>query len=766
MQVFKGLRVWPGVAMLVAWGVSTTQAAFAEEASGKDTEDSVQALEEVVVTAERRSEALSRVPAAVTALSADALSQGVITKERDLQEAVPGLTVKVGLTGDEADYAIRGQTLDAYSGSPPGVVVYLNEIAMSPNTEGPSDFFDLASVQVLKGPQGTLFGRNVTGGAVLYTTAPATDSWDGYATLRVGNYDTRQVQGALNIPMVPGKVDLRIAGDINDYDGYIDNVTTGTRLGDKSSHSGRITLSLTPLDGLKSSFVAQYNKTTGTALNDLLYYVNGIGQTNNGYALTYNAQLASQILGTNLQAFLAQQQAQGYYKSDLPYTPPFESHSELLQNTTSYDLSSNIHLRNIAGYFNGYFMAGQDLDASPTLIVADVDPNNCCKGDTWIQNNWSEELQLQGEVPDTLTKWIVGVYGASAHQLYNYPGTFQGFGPAFALYTYKYTTRDTSYAAYAQGTYDLSQWTGVTGLSVTAGVRETWEHQYITDLPGGLYPAGSQSLEESRPSWQFGLTDQLTQSTLLYFVTRGSWRAGGFTDGIPVNDANRFGPETTHDFELGMKFSGSILDAPAALNIALYDQISYHVQHDVYVIPPGGFPTSYTVNVPKGEVKGVELDGQVRPLSWLTVGSAIAYTNATFPENTPAVAGTLGVPLSNYPDTPRWSGSVFATVRLPTPRQWGALSYHVDAYAQASEYFSAYDFNIEPGSQIPGYALVNMRLDLKDIADSHVSVGLYTKNVLNRFYFAGGMAVGAALGDNLVVPGQPRTYGLELNYQY
>jgi iron complex outermembrane receptor protein len=334
------------------------------------------------------------------------------------------------------------------------------------------------------------------------------------------------------------------------------------------------------------------------------------------------------------------------------------------------------------------------------------------------------------------------------------------------LYTYKYRTRDTSYATYAQGTYDLSQWTGVKGLSVTAGVRQTWEKVIETDLAGGLFPADSQNLQEARPSWQFGLADQLTSATLLYFVTRGSWRAGGFSDGSPANNANRFGPETTHDFEFGMKFSGAILDAPAALNIALYDQISYHVQHDVYVIPPGGFPTSYTVNVPEGEVKGFELDGQVRPLPWLTVGGVLTYTSASFPENTPAVGGAVGVPLTNYPDTPRWSGSVFATVRLPTPQQWGVMSYHVDAYTQASEYFSAYNFNIEPGSQIPGYTLVNMRLDLKEIADSHISVGLYTKNVLNRFYFAGGMAVSAALGDNLVVPGQPRTYGLELNYHF
>jgi len=130
-------------------------------------------LAEIVVTAQRRSENLEKTPVAVSVVSGEDLSKRQIVSESDLQAAVPGLTVRATSSSEQLNYAIRGQSVDAFSGSRPAVLPYIDEVQVNNNSS--TAFYDLASVQVLKGPQGTLFGRNATGGAVLFTTAKPTD---------------------------------------------------------------------------------------------------------------------------------------------------------------------------------------------------------------------------------------------------------------------------------------------------------------------------------------------------------------------------------------------------------------------------------------------------------------------------------------------------------------------------------------------------------------------------------------------------------------
>ena len=197
-------------------------------------------LEEITVTATRRAESQSKVPVAVTAFNSESLVARGITTETDLQQSVPGLTVKTTASQNQINYTIRGQTLDAFSGSSPGVLPYFNDVVVSSQTA--TAFYDLASVQVLKGPQGTLFGRNATGGAVLYTSADASDTFGGYFTIKNGNYDLREYQGAINLPVVAGKVDLRLAADFTNETGYVTNLTDGSTLGDTAAKSGRATL--------------------------------------------------------------------------------------------------------------------------------------------------------------------------------------------------------------------------------------------------------------------------------------------------------------------------------------------------------------------------------------------------------------------------------------------------------------------------------------------------------------------------------------------
>ena len=202
------------------------------------------AIEEVIVTAQRKSESLEKTPIAVAVLGSETLAKNAITTETDLVNSVPGLIVKAGQSSNQLNYSLRGQTVDAFSSSRPSVLPYFNEVQVG--CTGASAFYDLDSVQVLKGPQGTLFGRNSTGGAVLLTSAKPKDEFGGYASLRGGNYNMIQAEGAVNFPVVEDKVLMRLAAFYEKRDGYQDNRFNGDTLGDVDRTHARLSLTLKP----------------------------------------------------------------------------------------------------------------------------------------------------------------------------------------------------------------------------------------------------------------------------------------------------------------------------------------------------------------------------------------------------------------------------------------------------------------------------------------------------------------------------------------
>ena len=236
-------------------------------------------MEEIIVTAQRREESLQRTPVSVTALTASVLEQKGVRSEADLQIAVPGLTVRAGADSTQLNYAIRGQSIDTYSFSAPAVQAYLDEVPLT--NFGTTSIYDLESVQVLKGPQGTLFGQNVTGGAVLFTSARPKDEFGGYGMMRFGNYRQKQFQGAVNLPVVNDRMLLRVSGDITRRDGYVRNLIDGDRRGDVRRNSGRMHLVLKPSDTIKNSFVFDYSRLRGEGTPAVLYSAYSPGQTNN-----------------------------------------------------------------------------------------------------------------------------------------------------------------------------------------------------------------------------------------------------------------------------------------------------------------------------------------------------------------------------------------------------------------------------------------------------------------------------------------------------
>src|SRR3984957_2943966 len=270
-------------AALAAPPASLAQSAPVQDASQSNT------LEEIVVTAQRRSENLEKTPLSVTALGADLLQKKAITSDEDLQSAVPGLTIRETANSNQLSYAIRGQSVDAFSNSPPAVLQYVNEVQVTPNSAVP--FYDLQSIQVLKGPQGTLFGRNATGGAVLFTSAKPTDTFGGYMTTRFGNYGAQNYEGAINIPVIDDKLLLRIAGTYQHHDGYAFNLFDNQRLGVVDREGWRGSLFFRLSDSVTDELVIDYAHSGGSNAPNVAYSSYAPGSTHNGYTLDSTASL-------------------------------------------------------------------------------------------------------------------------------------------------------------------------------------------------------------------------------------------------------------------------------------------------------------------------------------------------------------------------------------------------------------------------------------------------------------------------------------------
>src|ERR1700677_812013 len=219
------------------------------------------ALEEITVTARRKEESLQSVPVSITALSAETLREQSISTTEELQQATPGVYLAGSGGTENVVYQIRGQSKALSGPSSPAVVSYFAEVP-DPTFGSSVPQYDISSIQVLKGPQGTLFGRNTTGGAVLYTPAPPTYDFGGAVSGTVGNYQDHETEGALNLPLVDQIAALRFAGDLHDRDGYTKNLGVGGPLDDVHSRAMRVSLLLDPAHGVKNLTIIDYFEIT------------------------------------------------------------------------------------------------------------------------------------------------------------------------------------------------------------------------------------------------------------------------------------------------------------------------------------------------------------------------------------------------------------------------------------------------------------------------------------------------------------------------
>ncbi len=652
-------------------------------------------LDEIVVTARKREEDLQSVPVAVTAMNSAAIREKNVENPYDLTFHVPGLVVRQGAANrGQPDYFIRGQ--GASFGTPPGVVVYFNEVPLKPTGAAGStvQFFDLDSVQVLKGPQGTLFGRSSTGGAVLYSPTKPSDELGGYLDLKLGNYDMWETTGAITIPLVEGKLSARAAFNVQRRDGFTQSQSTGQWLDSRERESYRLSFNFTPTDWLSNYTLLQMNNVDETPTGAVMLAVNpDIAQFNTAPGVGAGWAAANQICNATvpdpanrpacvtqrtgrIDLLLADMQSElqrvdngGSIRKNLTnIIDRSRGRNEQIFNITEvdigkYGLLGDIRLKNILAvnrnrvshivrefgatrYTHGVTYNNYDLRGMPREPFIDDSYGKTDFGDDLV-----EEFQILGDVGGKHS-WILGYYTERVKRDYAPPPIFPNFNNAFTIPLDNLSflnptapkTSNEQTGIFGQVTLDLSDWVA-DGLSFTAGYRRTESKlrqinsQIIYGADGSTIGnvVTDLKLDESAPSWTLSLDYQMTPDLLVYIAHRRGFKPGGINAnavGLDIPGIRlTYDPETLDDIELGMKADWSIGNVHIRSNLALYQSWYEDIQRTETLPnpnPPFNVVTQ-TNNIAKAEIRGFEMENQVLLTENLQILLNYAWTDA---ENT------------------------------------------------------------------------------------------------------------------------------------
>jgi iron complex outermembrane receptor protein len=722
-------------------------------------------LEEIVVTARRRNEDIQTVPIAITVLSAKTLRDLQVETVTDLQHFVPSLVATNATNRDSEQLSIRGL---------PGVVAYFAEApvvsSLSAAASGPAStgsgsgtglYYDLQDIQVLKGPQSTLFGGTTSGGAILFEPKKPTGDYEGYVQVTLGNYGDHELEGALNVPVVPEKLLVRVAGQTQQRDGFTEDVVHHKDLDNRDFFAGRIGVTIQPWDDFDNYFVysSYYNHTNGT-----------------GERLTAvkPGSPAALAFGPAIFNALAEETALGPRATALDTDELGKEYTFRFVDIAQWRAADDLTIRNIAAYTESKYLFRWDLDGSRLPLIASTNPNG------WSNSvaAYSEELQFQGKALDGNLVWTTGGFLQFIHPAgYSYVQSIEFDTPVNTVIHNPLTSasRSTtkSQAVYAQATYDLGGITDVlSGLKVTGGYRYTWD--YASNLQNAYDGLGrcqaNQSLSVpdcasavsghfSQGTWTAAMDYQVTPDLLLYATGRRGYNPGGFNLYAPTPQTRKYEPETVVDVEAGVKANWTLWGMPGRTALDAFHDHYTNIQRGVAVV--GNGINTITENAALATLEGIEFEGRINPTDSVELSGIYAYSNSRYDKY---FSASTNQDLSGLPFTggPRNQYSATARYTLPVDDRLGKISlaatYSWQAHIQISDR--------ELGSILPPHGLLDLRLDWNNIANRPFDASFFMTNATDQVYLVGGTVVYDALGVNPVIYGEPRMWGFQLRYRF
>ena len=728
--------------MLAALAASASTTAMAQDAAPVAGAD-----DDIVVTAQRREQSLLDVPLAVSALSGDRLAEQGIVNSAQLGAAVPNLQINSPYGNTQPNFSLRGigvaNEYNSNQASPVGV--YLDDVYLAPRTSHGMGLFDLERIEVLRGPQGTLFGRNTTGGAVNFITRrPDLSGSEGYVQLGYGNFNTITAQAAFETTLSPDVIGLRLAVNYADGDGQIKNVFAGGRDGNSTDTlQGRASLRISPGDALDITLRGYAGRDRGTQAG-----VHG------------------------LTAFRA---GLGFWQTNENRMGDSNTDAWGMSANIGYDLTDSLRVTSITSYDGGKQQLQQAADGSPADVL-DI---------SWNSQYRQFSQELRGNYSGDGLSFVGGLFYGWDQNItdnrFNLP-----LPPAGGFFQH-YRQQRRSYAAFGQADVNLTD-----RLVLTLGARYThdtarYDEAYaylfvgavgVADTPIATTipcngPAGSCAYN---PALRLALSDSgnaltgrialsytMADDTLVYASYNRGYRAGAVNGGGYTSSAgiSFIEPERVNAYEVGIK--GRAMDGRLTLAASAF----YYDYSNQQLQDTRTGAVSFLVNAPASKVYGYETEATFRPMPGMRLTGSLGLLHSEYSELTLQATDLSGNRLPFAPKMTAQLGMEWDMAQLGG----GTITFAPTMAYSSQQYFSP--FNAE---NVVGSPQVNS--ELQQGANAKVNVGLswsndavtvraFANNLFERETYGYGLDLrGAGFPYNFLVPTMPRTYGVSVRFGF
>lgn len=775
-----------GLAISPDWAIAHAQTT--QDAATEPEEQS--GIAEIVVTAQKRAENLQDVPVAVTAFGGDALEQANIKSLEDIQGRAPGLVINSFSPG-QPEVAIRGVgTKEDGAGASDSTLIMVDGVYFATRTATNIDIFDLERLEVLRGPQGTLFGKNAIAGVVNYVTRkPTIGEFEFKLRQTVGNFGTFDNGAGVNIPLGE-RAAARLSISRRDTNGYLTRVNVGTPaipvgteddddIGFAERFSWRAALKWEPsdrtslllsLDGADDDFGTDNREPVGSA------------------GPLHNCGCASDPVAVNIAIGGAAGKNGGVYSyagNELGF-----SKRNIIGGLAQLDHEMNFATLTVLGAFrDSKFKNVLDSAGLPPTAVADLtgshgNPNLILLGPASTGFAFDNvdvidetATQYTGEIRLTSPgaqrfRWVAGIFGSiediQRTEGVGFPAlSDQSLVPSFVAANMDFHGKGV--AGYGQATFELTD-----TLSLTGGARLSYEKKRIlasnvvTSSPNLLlilrpFPLTRGQDSWSNFSWRLGAEYRPNQDVMIYGSVSTGFKSGGFT-GTATTAARAttsFDPEEATNYELGTKLD--LFDRRLRLNTSAFYLDYKDLQVTRFFQPPtSGFGEFITENASNARVKGVELELTAKPLDYFEFGGSYTYLHARYKDffGTPDISGTGDFSNNRMRQAPKnsWSAYVQLSHELPSG---DLLTANLSGRHQGKVFTNADNNALDV---IPSYTLADAWISWRN-AGRKWEVQGWVKNIGDEAYRT---HVYTQRGNRIAFGtfGAPRMYGLTLSYEY
>jgi iron complex outermembrane receptor protein len=779
-------RTWAATtAMALVLGMGG--AAHAQTAAKPET------IGEIVVTAQKRSEDIQKVPISIQAFSAKQIENLGVKSSADLGQITPNVDIALPAgAGNQPLIAIRGIGLNDYdtnNAGPNGV--YVDEVYLSSPASQTFQTFDLERVEVLKGPQGTLYGRNTSGGAINFISAKPTDSFKADLHAEYSSFNTINVEGAVGGPILPG-LDGRIAFVKNNSDGYVDNALTHTKENGADNAAFRAQLLYKPSDQVS-----------------VLFNVHGGYVDNRPTEYRHIGDLELSSLG-NLALSPPQQPVQcsvadtyaGRCVDLFGYGTPSKFYDG------AYNRRQHLKVNSLGAYMRADYTPGKITFTSITAVDhndkihpedSDASPNRLLEINFGVRNN-SFTQELRASETEARYNWVAGLYYLHENLLQNQPifllldgdahvflpsattpvtipGAFDGTAGAFRAFDRNRQITE-AYAAYGQGDFAITD-----KLKAVLGGRVTKEDKSFAYLGSVQFQQGGennfgplQQTANSRQaqsnaafSWRAGLNYDVTRDVLAYASIATGFKSGDFNGSflslIPAEIQRQLEPvkpERVIAYEVGIK--AALFDHRLIFDLAAFYN-DYRAMQVFELVPPvaggGGLPVNVLDNAQRAHTDGIDLQVVVKPVTGLTLSAQGGLLDTKLDK----FLASKSIFQTDYsgnqlPLSPHVSAAFLADYRLPVGQD--ALDLQVSASYKSHQFF---DISNDPYITQDAYWLENARVAWQFPGDRW-EVAVFGRNLSGEKYFLDKFDLTSPFGFIQGIMGMPTTVGIEANYRY